>query len=380
MTADPVKIAQDSIRCPSVTPLDEGAQQVLIDVLEPLGFECHTLQFDDITNLFARIGNKGPHLCYCGHTDVVPPGDEADWTHPPFDAVIDDGWLYGRGAADMKSNNAAFVAAIAAYINEHGKPPGSVSLLITGDEEGESINGTVKVLEWMKDNGQIPDAALVGEPSNPERLGDELKIGRRGSLSGNLTVKGKQGHVAYPKLADNPLPGLLALLQALVSHRFDEGSEFFQPTNLEISSIDVGNPADNVIPAKGTARFNIRFNDKWTSETLEVEIRRVLDSVGGSYELEMWGNAESFLTAPGSFTDLLRDAVTEVTGRTPALTTNGGTSDARFVTHYCPVAEFGLVNKTIHQVDERVRTEDIRQLTEIYKLVIEKFFKDFAGG
>lgn len=381
---DPVALSQALVRCPSVTPEDAGAQRVLADALTPLGFSCETLQYGDVKNLFARLGpqkpeTNGPHLCFCGHTDVVPPGDEKNWRHPPFSAAVEDGKLYGRGTADMKCNIACFAAAVAAFVDRHGPPPGAVSFLITGDEEALAVDGTVKVLEWLAARGEIPDAALVGEPSNPDRLGDEIKIGRRGSLSGGITVRGRQGHTAYPDRADNPLPRLVKLLDALAGHEFDKGSAFFPPTNLQLTTIDTGNRADNVIPEKAAARFNARFNDKWTARTLEAEIRAVLDAVSGDYTLEAASNAESFLTAPGPFTALVADAVREVTGRTPRLATGGGTSDARFVSRYCPVVECGLVNRTIHQTDEHVEIADIHRLTEIYGAILERFFYPVAG-
>lgn len=371
---DPVKLAQDLIRCPSVTPEDAGAQQVMIDALVPLGFTCETLQYENVTNFFACCGEGRPHFCYAGHTDVVPPGDEKSWRYPPFSAEIDDGRLYGRGAADMKGNNAAFVGAVGRFIGTHGVPKGSISFLITGDEEGPAINGTVKVLEWMAAHGHVPDHTLVGEPSNPKTLGEEIKIGRRGSLNGFITVKGKQGHVAYPHLADNPLPRMAHLLGILSCFEFDQGTDHFPPTNLEITTIDTGNEADNVIPEKATARFNIRFNDLWTAESLDQKLRDILDGAGLPYDLQTGSNAESFITAPGDFTALVCDAVEDVTGRKPEMTTSGGTSDARFIQRYCPVVEFGLVNATIHQVDEYAAVEDIEALTDIYLTVLEKYF------
>lgn len=377
--SDVLEITKKLIACPSVTPKDEGAQAYLAAYLENLGFECHHLPFgegeDHVPNLFARLGNEGPHICYAGHTDVVPPGPEKDWSSPPFEPTIRDGVLYGRGASDMKGSVAAFVAAVKAYIEEHGPPPGSISLLITGDEEGPAVNGTIKVLEWMKEHGHVPDVCLVGEPTNPAELGEEVKIGRRGSLGGVLQVKGKQGHVAYQHLADNPLPRLARLLDALSSHVFDEGTEFFPPTNLELTSIDVGNTAENVIPGAGTARFNVRFNDQWTADTLDKKIRELLDNVTTDYSLETSGNSRSFLTQPGPWTEIVKKAVTDVTGRAPAYTTNGGTSDARFVFEYCPVVEFGGINETIHQVDENSPVQVLEDLTRVFTRVITLYFE-----
>jgi succinyl-diaminopimelate desuccinylase len=374
MPLDPVALAQDLIRFRSITPEDDGALAWMRGTLESLGLACTDLPFGTIKNLFARIGQGGPHFCFCGHTDVVPPGDESAWKHPPFSATVEDGLLYGRGSADMKANIAAFIAALSQFVETHGAPKGSVSLLITGDEEAEAVNGTVKVLQWMEQNGQLADVYLVGEPSNPNALGDEIKIGRRGSLTGSLTVAGVQGHVAYPDRADNPLPRLVRLLAALESHVFDAGSAHFPATNLEITTIDVGNRADNVIPMKGTAKFNIRFNDRWTAETLEAELRKTLDQTGETYQLACSSNAASFLTRPGVFTGTVSQAVEQVTGRKPALATGGGTSDARFVSAYGPVVEFGLLNTVIHKVDEHVAIADLRQLTQIYLRVLELYF------
>lgn len=374
---DPVALLQDLIRCASVTPLDEGAQDVLINALTPLGFKSYDVTRGNIRNTFLRYdgqaGDNTPHFCFAGHTDVVPVGDETLWTHPPFAAVIDDGKIYGRGTSDMKGNIACFVAAVAKYL-ENNTPAGSISLLITGDEEAEAINGTVKVLEWMEEQGQLPDFTLVGEPSNPESLGEEMKIGRRGSLTGHLKVKGTQGHVAYPQLADNPMPRMVKLLDALVSYEFDQGNEHFPATNLEISTIDTGNKADNVIPAQTEAHFNIRFNSNWTAATLEARVREVLNSVTNRYELTCISNAEAFITQPSATTDMIIGAIRDITGKTPEQTTRGGTSDARFVAQYGDVVEFGLVNKTIHKTDEHIEVADLHTLTDIYALILERYF------
>ncbi|MCC7305843.1 MAG: succinyl-diaminopimelate desuccinylase [Alphaproteobacteria bacterium] len=370
-----LEIAQALIRCPSVTPKDAGAQEYLTVILERLGFTCERLKFGEVENLFARIGEKGPHICFAGHTDVVPPGQENLWTHAPFDGAVKDGKLYGRGASDMKGAVAAFVAAAAEHL-EKNKLKGSISLLITGDEEGPGVDGTIKVLKWMKENGHVPDVCLVGEPTNPKHLGQEIKIGRRGSLSGKITVTGKQGHAAYPHLADNPLPRFIKLLGALSSHKFDKGTEFFQPTNLEITSIDVGNPATNIIPAEGTALFNVRYNDRWSAEKLEQEIRKILDAVHEDYTLEIFDSlSKSFFTPPGAWSELVKKAVTDSTGQVPDYTTNGGTSDARFVHEYCPVVEFGGVNESIHQVDENTDVKVLEDLTKIYVRVLELYLQ-----
>lgn len=379
-----IELAKKLIECPSVTPADAGAQDHLAKHLKSLGFEVFHLPFGDVPNLFARIGNGAPHICYAGHTDVVPPGPAGQWTYGPFTPTVADGKLYGRGASDMKGSVAAFAVAAAAYIQQHGAPKGSISMLITGDEEGPATHGTVKVLEWMAQHGHTPDVCLVGEPTNPSVLGEEIKIGRRGSLSGTITVHGKQGHVAYPKLADNPVPRLAKLVDALASHKFDEGTEYFQPTNLEVVSIDVGNTASNVIPGQGTAKFNVRFNDQWSvknkgkdnTRSIDQEIRKILDKVGASYELEFnESDSRSFLTNPGAWSALVRDAVKDVTGRTPEYTTNGGTSDARFVVEYCPVVEFGPINATIHQINENAEVQVLEDLTRIYVRVLELYFK-----
>jgi succinyl-diaminopimelate desuccinylase len=340
-----------------------------------MGLICHHLPFGPVSNLFAQIGDTGPHFCFAGHTDVVPPGAEENWTYPPFSAAVHDGILYGRGAVDMKGGIGAFAGALAAYLEKHGQPPGSISLMITGDEEADRIDGTVKILPWMKDHNHLPDVCVIGEPTNPQALGEQIKIGRRGSFTGYLSVKGKQGHVAYPHLADNPLPRLIRLVDRLCGHEWDGGSDFFPPTNLEISTVDVGNTVDNLIPAAGRATFNIRFSDHWSGQTLDKAVRALLDAEDLPYELETIVQAESIFTPPGEFTTLMADAVHDVTGRVPDLTTEGGISDSYFIGPYCPaVAEFGLMNATAHHVDEHVRTEDITMLSQIYLRMLERFF------
>lgn len=383
-TIDPIALTQALIRCPSVTPEDKGALDVVQSAIEPLGFTCHRLTFSDddtpdIQNLYARAGTNGPNLCFAGHTDVVPAGDEASWTRPPFDAQIHDGVLYGRGAVDMKGAVACFVAAAADYLAGSGTDaPGSLSLLITGDEEGPAINGTAKVLDWLKARGETLDACVVGEPSNPRALGDEIKIGRRGSLNGAIVVAGRQGHAAYPDRADNPVPKLARVVDRLSSAQLDAGTDNFQPSNLEVTIISVPNTATNVIPAFAKAEFNIRYNDRWTRERLEAWVRETCDvaarDVGASFELSFSGTGSVFLTKPGPLVASMRDAVMAETGRTSALTTGGGTSDARFIKDACPVIEFGLVNATIHKVDEHVPVEDLMSLTRIYRRFIEGYF------
>lgn len=374
MKIDPVALTKDLVRCPSITPENAGAQNVLREKLSGLGFECQDLPFGNIKNLYARRGAALPHICFCGHTDVVPPGDLSLWQHDPFAATESDGKIYGRGTADMKANIACFVAATSRFLEQHPDFNGSISLLITGDEEAEAINGTVKVLAWMKENQQLADFYLVGEPSNPEVIGEEIKIGRRGSLTGTLAVKGVQGHVAYPERAQNPLPALVTLLKLLNDHVFDSGTAFFPATNLEIVSIDVGNKADNVIPASGQARFNIRFNNLWNAQTLEQKIRDILDQAQIPYDLIVSSNAEAFMTQLGPESAVVVGAIQDVTGLTPRMATGGGTSDARFAAAYGPVIECGLINKTIHKVDEHVDIADIGKLTAIYEKILIRYF------
>lgn len=384
MTTDPVALTQDLIRCPSVTPADAGALGVLQRVLEGMGFTCTRLVFeeagtDPVDNLYARLGTGSPNFCFAGHTDVVPVGDAAAWTVDPFAAEIINGKLYGRGTSDMKGAIAAFTSAVKSFLDRNGTPGGSISLLITGDEEGPSINGTRKVLDWMQANGEVIDACLVGEPTNPRAMGDMMKIGRRGSVTATLTAYGAQGHVAYPHLADNPLPRLTKALSMLADSPLDEGTKHFQPSTLAITTIDVGNPASNVIPAKGTAKFNIRFNDLHTPKSLEAHIRDVLEEVGGAWDLKMAVSGEAFLTPPGALVATVAGAVTAVTGKTPELSTSGGTSDARFIKNFCPVVEFGLVGQTMHKVDEHVDVADIRTLAAIYDRVLADFFGKAAA-
>ncbi len=360
-------LAQELIRCASVTPADVGAQGVLAAHLERLQFAVHRLRFGETENLFARWGTGAPHFCFAGHTDVVPPG--LAWRHDPFGATIVDGVLYGRGACDMKGAIAAFVAA-ASEVIATPPPRGSISLLITGDEEGPATDGTVRVLDWLAARGEIPDVCLVGEPTNPAAIGDMIKIGRRGSLNARITVHGVQGHTAYPHRADNPVHRLVAALADLTGAKLDDGSAAFEPSGLQVTSIDVGNPATNVIPAAATACLNIRFNDLHTGASLEAFLRNLLARHAARFDLEMQVSGEAFLTAPGTFTDMLAAAVHRVTGRTPLLDTAGGTSDARFIARYCPVAEFGLVGATMHKADECVPLADLQQLADIYAAVL----------
>lgn len=380
-TIDPLALTEALIRAPSVTPHDAGALPHLASVLEPMGFHCELKEFaepgtDPVLNLYARFGTGGRNLCFAGHTDVVPPGPRDAWASDPFTPSVRDGMLYGRGASDMKSAIACFVAAAAEFLATRGKNfDGSISLLLTGDEEGVSINGTRKVLDWLAARGETLDACLVGEPTNVAALGDMIKIGRRGSLNATITVRGTQGHTAYPHLADNAAHRLVAMLAALLAEPIDRGSAHFQPSTLEISTIDIGNPATNVIPGRARAVFNVRYNDKWSSGSLETWLRQKLDRVARDrYELAVQVSGEAFLVPPGEVSDLLTKAIRRVTNRTPELSTAGGTSDARFIHRYCPVAEFGMVGQTMHKVDESVPVLDLRHLTEIYRLVLEGFF------
>lgn len=367
---DPLPLAQALLRCASVTPADAGAQDVLAEALSALGFTIQRLRFGETPNLYARLGRKGPHFCFAGHTDVVPPGE--GWRHDPFGGVVEDGMLYGRGACDMKAAIAAFVAGVA-QAQASGQLPGSVSLLITGDEEGAGRDGTLRVVDWMRDQGEVPDFCLVGEPTNPNHLGEIIKIGRRGSLSASISVPGVQGHAAYPHLADNPVHKLIGLLHALVTHRLDDGNRWFQPSSLQVTSIDVGNPATNVIPPRASAKLNIRYNDAHTDASLEAWIRAEAAIWAPAAEIDFQRSGDSFLTDPGPHVRNLVAAVGAIFGTEPRLDTGGGTSDARFITHLCPVAEFGLVGASMHQVDERTSVAELRQLASAYAAILKEF-------
>src|ERR1700728_3659028 len=383
MTADPLAIARDLVRCRSVTPDEGGALGVLQGLLAQAGFTVHRAVFDEpgtapVDNLYARIGLAKPNLVFAGHTDVVPPGNEASWSHPPFAGEVAGDRLYGRGAVDMKGGIACFVAAALDYLDANsGKPKGSISLLITGDEESVAVNGTIKLLQWAAERGETFDHCLLGEPSNVEVLGDTIKAGRRGSLNGTLIVAGRQGHVAYPERADNPIRGLVTLIAALQAP-LDEGSELFAPSNLEFTSVDVGNPTVNLIPGEARARFNIRYNDRHSQASLlELVERRAREAAAGRVRFSLeWqpSNADVFVTKPGPFTDLAVSAISQVTGRKPKLSTSGGTSDARFIKDYCPVLEFGLVGQTMHQVNECTPVADLVTLTAVYRRIIERYF------
>ncbi len=382
MTASPLDITRALIQCPSVTPEEGGALSYLEKLLGDAGFETHRVTFSaegtpDVENLYARIGEGAPHLTFAGHTDVVPTGDESLWRFPPFSAEVAEGRVWGRGACDMKGGIAAFAAAALRYVGKHGRPKGTISLLITGDEEGPSVNGTVKLLEWADARGEKFSHAIVGEPTNPNALGDMIKIGRRGSLNGDITVVGRQGHSAYPQQADNPIPTLARIVTALSAAPLDEGNAAFDPTRLVVTSFDVGNNARNVIPGEATAKFNVRFNDIWTPETLGARIREIVAEAAAGADARVKlhpTNSISFRTQRSTFTDLVVAAIETKTGRSPELSTTGGTSDARFITNYCPVLEFGLVGKTIHATDENVEIADLDALAEIYGEILERYF------
>ncbi len=380
-TINALDLTRAMIACPSVTPEDGGTQKVLQDALAGLGFTCHNQTFSDdntpdVSNLYARLGSTSPNFCFAGHTDVVPVGDLDSWEDDPFSAEVKDGMLYGRGAADMKSAIACFAEATSRFLENHGSDfGGSISFLITGDEEGPAINGTRKLLEWAKAEGEVLDACLVGEPTNLTELGEMIKIGRRGSLNGTLTVHGVQGHTAYPHLGDNPIHRLVKMLSVLTNEPMDDGTDHFQASTLQISTVDVGNPASNVIPAKAIAVFNIRYNDLHTSATLESWLRKKLDAVGGEYDLNIYVSGESFLTQPGPLSKIIAGAVQSVTGNAPELSTTGGTSDARFIKDYCPVAEFGPIGQTMHKSNECIAVQDLAALTDIYTAVLERFFE-----
>jgi succinyl-diaminopimelate desuccinylase len=383
MTADPVAIARDLVRCRSVTPDEGGALGFLQGLLAQAGFTVHRAVFDEpgtapVDNLYARVGLAKPNLLFAGHTDVVPPGNEASWSHPPFAGEIDGDTLYGRGAVDMKGGIACFVAAALDYLAAvGGRPKGSISFLITGDEESVAVNGTIKLLKWAAERGETFDHCILGEPSNVATVGDTIKAGRRGSLNGTLIVSGRQGHVAYPERADNPIRGLVTLITALQTP-LDEGSELFAPSNLEFTSIDVGNPTVNLIPGEARARFNIRYNDRHNRAALKALVERRAETAAAGrvhYAID-WhpSNADVFVTKPGPFTELAVAAIAEVTGHKPKLSTSGGTSDARFIKDYCPVLEFGLVGQTMHAVDECTPIADLVTLTAVYRRIIEKYF------
>jgi succinyl-diaminopimelate desuccinylase len=383
---DPVELARALIRCKSVTPAEGGALGLLERLLKPAGFACHRLSMgapgtQPVENLYARLGSGAPHLCFAGHTDVVPAGEERAWTHPAFGAEIADGFLYGRGAVDMKGAIASFLAAALSYLKANGgSPRGSLSFLITGDEEGLAINGTQKVLAWLKARGEVLDGCLVGEPTSREAIGDEIKIGRRGYVNARLVVYGKQGHSAYAERAENPIPKLARIIDRVCATPLDEGTAHFQPSSLQVTIISVPNTATNVIPGSAQANFNIRYNDLHTRADIEAwvgaQCAKAASEVGARFSLAYEGSGSVFLTKPGPLVKAFASAVFAVTGRPPALTTSGGTSDARFIKEMCPVVEAGLINATAHQVDERVATQDLVMLTAIYR----RFLEGYLGG
>jgi len=381
---DPVSLLSMLVKCASVTPVEGGALSGLENILGAIGFECTRLTFKDdntpdVDNLFARIGTGAPHICFAGHTDVVPTGNEEDWRHPPFSATIEDGFLYGRGASDMKGGIACFIAALKRFLDTKGDDfKGSISLLITGDEEGPAVNGTVKVLKWMAENNHTPDHCIVGEPTSVTDVGDMIKIGRRGSINGHLIVEGVQGHVAYPHKAQNPFTVMMSVLNRLMAETLDDGTEHFQPSNLEITAVDTDNPATNVIPARTEAQFNIRYNDTYTGDSIAEHITQICRAAAGSesdnIQLTYECSGDSFLTEPDEFVTSVCAAITAQTGLEPELSTGGGTSDARFITHYCPVIEFGAVAENIHGIDERANIKNLETVTRIYEDTLKRYF------
>jgi len=377
---DPVKLTANLIRCPSVTPNEGGALRLMENLLSDAGFACTRVDRGKVSNLFARWGRQGngKTFGFNGHTDVVPVGDEAAWTRGPFSGDIVDGWLWGRGATDMKSGVAAFAAAAIDFVRDT-PPDGSIVMAITGDEEGDAVDGTVALLDWMQANGERMDACLVGEPTCPNVMGEMMKIGRRGSMTAYFTVRGKQGHSAYPHRANNPLPAMARLIDRLAGYELDQGTDHFDASTLAVTTIDTGNPANNVIPAETRATVNIRFNDTHSSDSLTEWLRAEADKVAADFGVEIamttQVSGESFITPPGDLSDLVAAAVQAETGVTPELSTSGGTSDARFVKNHCPVVEFGLVGKTMHQVDERVEVAQIEQLKSIYIRILRDYFE-----
>ena len=379
-----LQLAKELIRFPSVTPVDAGVMSFLEKKLKQLGFKTKVLEFREknskpVKNLYARLGNKSPNFCYAGHLDVVPAGNLKDWTVNPFKPSIKKGHLIGRGANDMKSSRAAFVAAISNFIENYSDFKGSISLLITGDEEGVAINGTKKVVKYLKKRKEKIDFCLVGEPTNPSKLGEMIKIGRRGSMNGRLTITGVQGHVAYPHRANNPSTALVQILKEIKDIKFDQGTKDFQATNLEITKININNIADNVIPGLATATFNIRFNNKHSSTSLKNKVNKVIKKISAKnkskYKIEYSVSGEAFLTNPNKTTFMIQDIIKKITKIKPKLSTTGGTSDARFIRKIAPCLEFGLVGKTMHKVDEAVSLSDLKKLTLIYSNILKNYFK-----
>ena len=383
-TFNELQLAKELIRYPSITPIDAGVMKFLEKKLKKLGFKTKILEFKEkntkpVKNLYARLGSKGPNFCYAGHLDVVPAGNLRDWTVNPFRPSIKKGHLIGRGANDMKSSIASFVSAISIFIKNNKKFNGSISLLITGDEEGVAINGTKKVVEYLKKRKEKIDFCLVGEPTNPNKLGEMIKIGRRGSMNGRLSVIGIQGHVAYPHRANNPSTALVQILKELKEIKFDKGTKNFQPTNLEVTKINIDNTADNVIPGLANATFNIRFNNKHSSNSIKTKINKILKKIchknKSNYKIEYSVSGEAFLTKPNQTTYMIQDVIKKITKIKPELSTTGGTSDARFIRKIAPCLEFGLVGKTMHKIDESVPLSDLKKLTKIYLNILENYFK-----
>ena len=378
-TANPIELTKTLINCRSVTPENDGAIEQVSHWLEEIGFKSEILNFEEegtasIKNLWSKMGSKGPTICFAGHTDVVPTGNIDEWSSDPFDANEVNDKIIGRGAADMKGSIASFISATNRFVKEYPDFPGSIGFIITGDEEGCAINGTKKILTWMKSNNISFDDCIVGEPTNPNSLGEMIKIGRRGSVNGVITVKGVQGHVAYPHLADNPIPKLIKILENLINQKLDDGTEHFQPSNIEITSIDIGNTATNVIPKEASANFNIRYNDIFDRKKIEEEVHNRIRSLNYDYSIKFEHSGDSFLTSPGKLTKNLSKIIEDQTGNTPELSTSGGTSDARFIKDYGNVVEFGLIGATMHKVDESASIKDIKNLTEIYYQLLKKYF------
>ena len=378
-TANPIELTKTLINCRSVTPENDGAIEQVSHWLEEIGFKSEILNFEEegtasIKNLWSKMGSKGPTICFAGHTDVVPTGNIDEWSSDPFDANEVNDKIIGRGAADMKGSIASFISATNRFVKEYPDFPGSIGFIITGDEEGCAINGTKKILTWMKSNNISFDDCIVGEPTNPNSLGEMIKIGRRGSVNGVITVKGVQGHVAYPHLADNPIPKLIKILENLINQKLDDGTEHFQPSNIEITSIDIGNKATNVIPKEASANFNIRYNDLFDREKIEEEVHKRIKSLNYDYSIKFEHSGDAFLTSPGKLTKDLSKIIEDQTGNIPELSTSGGTSDARFIKDYGNVVEFGLIGATMHKVDESASIKDIKNLTEIYYQLLKKYF------
>ena len=380
MIYDPLELTTELIKCRSVTPQNDGAIELLSEKLQKIGFNCEIVEFsendsDSIKNLWAKIGDKSPILSFAGHTDVVPEGDETLWESPPFDGINDGNKIVGRGAVDMKGSIGSFISAVSIFLDKNGKKfNGSISLIITGDEEGKAVNGTQKLLEWMEKNNHTFDDCIVGEPTNPNKLGEMIKIGRRGSTNITLTLKGNEGHVAYPQLADNPIPKLILILNELIKEPLDEGNEYFDASNLEITSIDAGNSASNVIPPEITAKLNIRYNDNFTKEKIESEIESRLKKHDYEYSINFEHSGDSFITEPGEFVNNLSKIIEKHCKITPTLSTTGGTSDARFIKNYGRVVEFGLVGASMHKINEYSNNADIEKLKDIYLDVLNDYF------